>query len=173
VALIDYAFRQNAYVLQLTCKVEGGWRRATKTYCYHEECKQIELSGGATIRAQVSVFPLPVTLSQSAAEFKVSASHEGGGHDAIFWTLNRSSLTVEIRLIKPEGIPNDHLPWNFTNDKGKPCVKWESFAIDKAGSYRIALILVFNRPPNAPGPVEWEKGDGFLPGGLPSLGKRR
>lgn len=57
------------------------------------------------------------------------------------------------------------------NERRKLCLKWEDMFYDADGRYRIGLMAVFNPPPNAPGPTEWEKGEGFLSGGLPSLGK--
>ena len=153
-ALIDYAFRENAQVLQLICKMAAGWHRAAKTYCYSEECKKIELTGGVTLRAQVSVFPLPVTISPSAAAFALSSVHEGGDRSTIFWEANPESLIVSVRLRELDGQPNGLLPVVRTADERKPCVRWEDAVFDMLGGYRIALLLVFNPAANAPGPTE-------------------
>jgi hypothetical protein len=171
--LIDYAFRDNGNLLQLVCDVAAGWRRATRTYCYSEECRNIELSGGFSVRARVNVFPFPVTLSSSAAGFVLISAHQGGDHAEISYSASRESLRIDVRLYKPSGDLNETLPWDHTVERRKLCLKWEDVFYDAGRSYRIGLMAVFNPPPNAPGPVEWEKGEGFLSGGLPSLGRRR
>jgi len=170
---IDYAFRDKGNVLQLTCDVAAGWRRATRTYCFSEECRKIELSGGLAIRARVSLFPVPVTLSDSAAGFRLSCDHQGGDHAAIYYSITPESLRIDLRLYTADGEANGWLPWDHTVEARKLCLKWEEMFYDSAGRYRVVLFAVFNPPPNAPGPVEWERGEGFLVGGLPSLGRRR
>jgi hypothetical protein len=172
-ALIDYAFREDASVLHLVCKVAAGWRKARKTYCYSEECKSIEMTGGVTVRARVSVFPVPATLSEHAANFVFASEWEGGDRSRIWYAVDPSCLRLNTRLYKPEGIVNEQLPWGTTNESHKLCVRWEDSFFDRPGHYRLSVLMVFNPPPNAPGPTVWEKGEGFFPGGLPSLGKRR
>jgi len=172
-SLIDYAFRDNARVLQLTCKVAAGWRSANKTYCYSEECRQIEVYQGMVARVRVSVFPVPVTLSNSASEFLIASAHEGGDFSTVSYSIDAEWLRVNVRLHKPDGNPNETLPWDLTNESRKLCLKWEDMFYDSRARYRISLMAVFSPPPNAPGPTVWEKGEGFFPGGLPSLGKRR
>lgn len=171
-ALIDCSFDGRGTTLTVQCRVPDGWRRATKTYCFSEQCR-VDLLGGVTARVQANVFPVPASLSLSAADYGVRTEHQGGDDATVSYALDPLRLRVNFRLWQSDGQINKRLPWDSTRESGKLCLKWEEMFYDENGRYRVSALIVFNDPPNAPPRPAWEKGDGSFSGGLPSLGKRR
>jgi hypothetical protein len=75
-ARIDYSFHGPARALHLDCRVKDFWEGKKKTYCYSEETK-IPWRFDYTLKARVSVFPYPVSLHPSYAQYSIGRPETG------------------------------------------------------------------------------------------------
>lgn len=171
-ALIEFAFLEQAAKLRLDCQVADGWRKHQKTYCFSEKVR-IPWSFDYTLKARPSVFPYPVSLSPLASIFPCFKGNSEGGRTGINYVLRNGKLQLDVNLLIAPEMLNPELSWHETYTK-KPCLTWEELLeIPSIGSYRLALLIVFDPPPGRPAPVVRDWFRRFYPGGLPSLGKHR
>jgi hypothetical protein len=139
-ARIDYSFQGSAKALHLDCRVKDFWEEKKKTFCFSEEIK-VPWKFDYTLKTRVSVFPYPVSLHASHAQYALSKP-ETGLFQKIPFTIDNETLALDIFLSKPDGTFNEDLPRHRTTT-GKLCIAWEHFV----QFYRIDLLVVFDSPP--------------------------
>lgn len=166
--LIDFRFATSGLVVN--CDIAHGWKRAQKTFCYSEDCRNIPLKGDCTLRVHVSVFPVPVSFQKEV--FTVTGAYAGEDVRGIRFVLEQPTLTISVPLFVGSEF-NPRLQWGKTADSHKPKFESEVNVLDELGAFRVCLLGVLTPPPNRPGPTAWEPGQGFCSGGIPTLGKRR
>lgn len=190
---LDWNWTQNKTALRIVGNIESGWRRAQKTYCYRETAS-FDFTADYRAKITLSVFPRPSTLStDDCSPLMVDERREV---DALTLVVRSNRVEVTVPIYSEGRKLNSDLPWGLTETSKKHRLFWQLEGLPKtsqlqeggrsrqresvldllchngATRYDAQVLIVFTDLRTGRGRTSYSRGEGFFPGGLPSLGNR-